>query len=436
MPKIIDVYGREILDSRGNPTIEVEILTESGGFGRAMVPSGASTGEHEALELRDNDKNRYLGKGVLKAVKNVNQVIAPKLIGVDVTDQRFIDELMINLDGTEKKEKLGANAMLGVSIASLKAGAGFLGMPLYRYIGGVSPKELPVPMLNILNGGEHADNSVDFQEYMIIPISAKSFKEAVRYAAEVFHTLKKVLQEKGYKTSVGDEGGFTPDSKNNYEPLDLILEATEKAGYEPGKDICIALDPASSEFYKNGKYVLESEGKELSSDKMVDYYVNLVDKYPIISIEDGLAEDDWTGWKKLTEKLGNKIQIVGDDLFVTNVKRLKKGIQKNIANSILIKVNQIGTISETLDTIQLARTNNYTTVISHRSGETEDPFIADMAVGLNLGQIKTGSLSRSERVSKYNQLLRIEDELEGYSKYSGFDNYYNIKEYKTGKCNG
>jgi len=436
MPTIIDVYGREILDSRGNPTIEVEILTESGGFGRAMVPSGASTGEHEALELRDNDKNRYLGKGVLKAVKNVNQVIAPKLIGVDVTDQRFIDELMINLDGTEKKEKLGANAMLGVSIASLKAGAGFLGMPLYRYIGGVSPKELPVPMLNILNGGEHADNSVDFQEYMIIPISAKSFKEAVRYAAEVFHTLKKVLQEKGYKTSVGDEGGFTPDSKNNYEPLDLILEATEKAGYEPGKDICIALDPASSEFYKNGKYVLESEGKELSSDKMVDYYVNLVDKYPIISIEDGLAEDDWTGWKKLTEKLGNKIQIVGDDLFVTNVKRLKKGIQKNIANSILIKVNQIGTISETLDTIQLARTNNYTTVISHRSGETEDPFIADMAVGLNLGQIKTGSLSRSERVSKYNQLLRIEDELEGYSKYSGFDNYYNIKEYKTGKCNG
>lgn len=436
MPTIIDVYGREILDSRGNPTVEVEILTESGGFGRAMVPSGASTGEHEALELRDNDKNRYLGKGVLKAVKNVNQVIAPKLIGIDVTDQRFIDELMINLDGTENKEKLGANAILGVSIAALKAGASFLGMPLYRYIGGVSPKELPVPMLNILNGGEHADNSVDFQEYMVIPISAKSFKEAVRYAAEVFHTLKKVLQKKGYKTSVGDEGGFTPDSKNNYEPLDLILEATEKAGYEPGKDICIALDPASSEFYKNGKYILESEGKKLSSEEMVDYYVNLVEKYPIISIEDGLAEDDWSGWKILTEKLGDKIQIVGDDLFVTNVKRLKKGIQKNIANSILIKVNQIGTISETLDTIQLARTNNYTTVISHRSGETEDSFIADMAVGLNLGQIKTGSLSRSERVSKYNQLMRIEDELEGYSKYSGFDNYYNIKEYKTGKSNG
>ncbi len=436
MPTIIDVYGREILDSRGNPTVEVEILTESGGFGRAMVPSGASTGEHEALELRDNDKNRYLGKGVLKAVKNVNRVIAPKLIGIDVTDQRFIDELMINLDGTENKEKLGANAMLGVSIAALKAGASFLGMPLYRYIGGVSPKELPVPMLNILNGGEHADNSVDFQEYMVIPISAKSFKEAVRYAAEVFHTLKKVLQKKGYKTSVGDEGGFTPNSKNNYEPLDLILEATEKAGYEPGKDICIALDPASSEFYKNDKYILESEGKKLSSEEMVDYYVNLVEKYPIISIEDGLAEDDWTGWKILTEKLGDKIQIVGDDLFVTSVKRLKKGIQKNIANSILIKVNQIGTISETLDTIQLARTNNYTTVISHRSGETEDSFIADMAVGLNLGQIKTGSLSRSERVSKYNQLLRIEDELEGYSKYSGFDNYYNIKEYKTGKTNG
>jgi len=436
MPTIIDVYGREILDSRGNPTVEVEILTESGGFGRAMVPSGASTGEHEALELRDNDKNRYLGKGVLKAVKNVNRVIAPKLIGIDVTDQRFIDELMINLDGTENKEKLGANAMLGVSIAALKAGASFLGMPLYRYIGGVSPKGLPVPMLNILNGGEHADNSVDFQEYMVIPISAKSFKEAVRYAAEVFHTLKKVLQKKGYKTSVGDEGGFTPNSKNNYEPLDLILEATEKAGYEPGKDICIALDPASSEFYKNDKYILESEGKKLSSEEMVDYYVNLVEKYPIISIEDGLAEDDWTGWKILTEKLGDKIQIVGDDLFVTSVKRLKKGIQKNIANSILIKVNQIGTISETLDTIQLARTNNYTTVISHRSGETEDSFIADMAVGLNLGQIKTGSLSRSERVSKYNQLLRIEDELEGYSKYSGFDNYYNIKEYKTGKTNG
>ncbi len=427
MPNILDLYAREVLDSRGNPTVEVEVVTESGAYSRAIVPSGASTGEHEALELRDKDKNRYMGKGVLKAIDNVNEIIAPEIIGIDVTEQRLIDEIMIDLDGTEKKENLGANAILGVSMAVMKAGANFLGMPLYRYIGGITPHELPTPMMNVLNGGEHADNSVDFQEYMIVPNKAKSFSKALQMATEVFHNLKKVMQDKGYHTSVGDEGGFTPNSDNNREPLDILIEAVEKAGYVPGEEIFLALDVASSEFYEDGKYNLKGENKKLSSQKLIDYYENLISDYPIISIEDGLAEDDWDGWKKMTSRLKNKIQLVGDDLFVTNVDRLKKGVEQDIANSILIKVNQIGTISETLDTIELAKRNNYTTVISHRSGETEDTTIADMSFGLNLGQIKTGSLSRSERVAKYNQLLRIEDQLEGIAAYKGIKSMYNIQ---------
>jgi len=427
MPNILDLYAREVLDSRGNPTVEVEIITESGAYGRAIVPSGASTGEHEALELRDNDKNRYMGKGVLKAIDNVNEIIAPEIIGIDVTEQRLIDEIMIDLDGTEKKENLGANAILGVSMAVMKAGANFLGLPLYRYIGGITPHELPTPMMNVLNGGEHADNSVDFQEYMIVPNKAKSFSKALQMATEVFHNLKKVMQDKGYHTSVGDEGGFTPNSENNKEPLDILMEAIKRAGYVPGEEIFIALDVASSEFYEDGMYNLKGENKKLTSKKLIDYYEELISDYPIISIEDGLAEDDWEGWKKITSRLKDKVQLVGDDLFVTNVERLKKGIEENIANSILIKVNQIGTISETLDTIELAKRNNYTTVISHRSGETEDTTIADMSFGLNLGQIKTGSLSRSERVAKYNQLLRIEDQLEGIAVYKGIKSMYNLQ---------
>lgn len=419
MPEIIEIYAREVLDSRGNPTVEVEVITESGAYGRAIVPSGASTGEHEALEMRDGDKTRFGGKGVLNAVQNVNDIIAPEILGLDVTEQRLIDTIMLDLDGTENKSKLGANAMLGVSMAVMRAGADFLGLPLYRYIGGIGPYYLPVPMMNVLNGGKHADNNVDMQEFMIVPAGAPTFREAIRYAAETFHALKKVLEEKGYVTSVGDEGGFAPNLKNNREPLELIVKAIEKAGYKPGEDIFIAMDPASSEFYEDGKYNLKSENKKLSAAEMVDYYADLVANFPIVSIEDGLAEDDWEGWKILTDKLGKKIELVGDDIFVTNVKRLQRGIEESVANSILIKVNQIGTISETLDTIELAKTNGYKTVISHRSGETEDTTIADLAVGLNLRQIKTGSLCRSERIAKYNQLMRIEEELEGISKFVG-----------------
>ncbi len=419
MAEILDIIAREILDSRGNPTVEVDVYTESGAFGRAIVPSGASTGEHEALEMRDGDKKRYLGKGVEKAVANVNDIIAPELIGIDTTDQRLIDRIMLELDGTENKSKLGANAMLGVSMAAMRAGADFMGMPLYRYIGGIGSKLLPVPMMNIFNGGQHAPNNVDLQEYMIVPAGAASIKEAVRYGAETFHHFKDILNKNGYATTVGDEGGFAPDLNNNREPLEYIVKAIEAAGYVPGKDIYIAMDPASSEFYRDGKYHLDGDGLVLDSKEMVDYYEKLADEFPIISIEDGLAEDDWEGWKLMTEKLGGRMQLVGDDLFVTNVKRLAMGLEKECANSILIKVNQIGTITDTLKTIDLAKNSGYTTVVSHRSGETEDVTIADLAVGLNCGQIKTGSLCRSERIAKYNQLVRIEEELEGISVYGG-----------------
>ncbi|HOO60392.1 MAG TPA: phosphopyruvate hydratase, partial [Candidatus Mcinerneyibacteriales bacterium] len=395
MPEIIEIIAREVLDSRGNPTIEVEVYTESGAFGRAMVPSGASTGEHEALELRDGDKKRYLGKGVEKAVANVNEVIAPELIGVDTTEQRLIDTLLLDLDGTENKSVLGANAMLGVSMAAMKAGADFLGLPLYRYIGGIGAKVLPVPMMNIFNGGKHAANNVDMQEFMIVPVGAPTIKEAVRYGAEVFHAFKKILTEKGYSTSVGDEGGFAPNLSNNREPLEYMMKAVEKAGYRPGEEIYFAIDPASSEFFKEGLYHLAGDGKKLNSGEMVDYYEKLVKDFPVISIEDGLAEDDWEGWEELTRRLGSRIQLVGDDIFVTNVKRLQRGIESKCGNSILIKVNQIGTISETLDTIEMAKTHGYTCVVSHRSGETEDTTIADLTVGLNCGQIKTGSLCRT-----------------------------------------
>jgi len=427
MSEIYAIYGREILDSRGNPTVEVDVYLENGIRGRAAVPSGASTGEHEAVELRDGDTTRYLGRGVLKAVENVNQIIAPKLIGMEVSDQADIDNTMLALDGTPNKQKLGANAILGVSLACARAAAEEQGMPLYRYIGGSNAKLLPVPMSNILNGGQHADNTVDLQEFMIMPLGAKTFKEALQMNAEVFHTLKKYLQKQGYATGVGDEGGFAPNLKSNEEALQIIVKAIELADYRPGIDISIALDPAASEFYKNGKYHLTAENVALSSEEMVDYYVNLVDKYPIISIEDGLAEDDWKGFKLMKEKLGDKIQIMGDDLFVTNVERLKIGIDENAANSILIKLNQIGTLTETLDTIELAKTNNYTTVISHRSGETSDTIIADLAVAVNSGQIKTGSICRSERIAKYNQLLRIEEELGESAKFIGRDVFYNLK---------
>ena len=421
MTEILDVLGREILDSRGNPTVEVEVLLESGEVGTAAVPSGASTGEHEAVELRDGDKLRYGGKGVLKAVQNVNDIIAEEIIGFDATDQVAIDRLMIALDGTENKGKLGANAMLGVSLAVAKAAAGALGLPLFQYLGGVNAKVLPVPMMNILNGGKHADNNVDLQEFMIMPVKAPSFREALRMGTEVFHSLKKVLGSKGYNTAVGDEGGFAPDLKSNEEAVEVILEAITKAGYKPGKEIFLALDPASSEFFdtKRKVYMLKSEKKELSPEKMADYYANWVKKYPIISIEDGHAENDWDGWKYMTEKLGKKIQLVGDDLFVTNTKRLSMGIEKNIANSILIKLNQIGTVTETLDCIEMAHKAGYTTVISHRSGETEDSTIADVVVAVNAGQIKTGSASRSDRIAKYNQLLRIEEMLGEDGQYYG-----------------
>ncbi|MGI6781838.1 MAG: phosphopyruvate hydratase [Acholeplasmataceae bacterium] len=429
MPFITDVYAREVLDSRGNPTVEVEVTTESGAFGRALVPSGASTGEHEAVELRDGDKKRYLGKGVLKAVENVNEIISFEVLGANVLDQVAIDEILIDLDGTPNKAKLGANAILAVSMAVAKAAADYLGIDLYHYIGGFNAKTLPVPMFNILNGGSHADNSVDFQEFMIMPVSAETFAEALRHGAEVYHSLKKVLMERGLNTGGGDEGGFAPNLGSNEEALQVILEAIKRAGYEPGKDIYLAMDVAASEFYnkKTKKYELASEGRQLTSAEMVDFYEDLCNRYPIISIEDGLEEDDWAGWKLLTDRLGKKIQLVGDDLFVTNTERLARGIKEGIANSILIKLNQIGTLTETLDAIEMAKRAGYTAVISHRSGETEDTTIADLAVALNAGQIKTGSTSRTDRIAKYNQLMRIEDNLGFTAIYPGLDTFYNIK---------
>ena len=428
MSQITDVYAREILDSRGNPTLEVEVFLESGVMGRAAVPSGASTGEREALELRDGDKSRYLGKGVQKAVDHVNNKIADEIIGMEVTDQVGIDQRMLELDGTEYKSNLGANAILGVSLAVAKAAAEDVGLPLYQYIGGTNAKELPLPMMNIINGGAHADNNVDIQEFMIMPAGGKTFAEALRMGAEIFHALKGVLKAKGYNTAVGDEGGFAPNLKYNEEALEVIVEAIVKAGYKPGEEVLLALDVASSELFKDGKYVLENEPKpEKTADELIDFYENLVNKYPIISIEDGMAENDWDGWKKMTDRLGKRIQIVGDDLFVTNPKILKEGIDKGIANSILIKLNQIGTLTETLDAIEMAKRAGYTTVISHRSGETEDTTLADLSVAVNAGQIKTGSLCRTDRVCKYNQLLRIEDELGSTAQFRGAEVFYNVK---------
>ena len=419
MAKIKQIHAREILDSRGNPTVEVDICLVGGAFGRAAVPSGASTGSREAVELRDDDKKRFLGKGVLKAVDNVNKIIAPKLIGQDAAKQEKIDQAMIKLDGTENKGCLGANAILGVSIAVAKASANNADMPIYRYLGGKNAVRLPIPFFNILNGGKHADNNVDIQEFMIAPIGAPSFREALRYAAEVYHTLKGILKSKGLSTSVGDEGGFAPNLSRNEEAIEVIIAAIEKAGYKAGKDIAIVLDPAASEFYQDGKYLLKADGKNLTSEEMVGYYAGIVEKYPIISIEDGLAENDWSGWKVLTQKLGDKIQIVGDDIFVTNQKIVAEGIKQGIANSVLIKLNQIGTITETLETISLAKKAGYTCMFSHRSGETEDSFLADITVATNAGQLKTGAPARSERLAKYNQLLRIEEELGAKAVFSG-----------------
>ncbi|WP_407390914.1 phosphopyruvate hydratase [Carnobacterium jeotgali] len=430
MPFITDILAREVLDSRGNPTIEVEVYTESGAFGRGMVPSGASTGEHEAIELRDGDKSRYLGKGVLKAVENVNNVISEALIGFDVRDQMAIDKTMIELDGTPNKSKLGANAILGVSIAVARAAADYLDVPLYQYLGGFNTKVLPTPMMNIINGGSHADNSIDFQEFMIMPVGAPSFKEALRMGAEVFHALAGILKAKGLATSVGDEGGFAPNLSSNEEGFEVIIEAIEKAGYKPGEDVMLAMDAASSEFYNSekGVYDLADSGEgEKTAEEMIEIYKNLVEKYPIISIEDGLDENDWEGTKKLTEVLGDKVQIVGDDLFVTNTEKLSKAIEMGVANSILIKVNQIGSLTETFDAIEMAKKAGYTAVISHRSGETEDSTIADISVATNAGQIKTGSLSRTDRIAKYNQLLRIEDQLGDLAVYEGKKAFYNLK---------
>ena len=417
MSYISEVFARQILDSRGNPTVEVDVLTDEGALGRAAVPSGASTGVHEAVELRDGDKKNYLGKGVLKAVKNVNDIIAPVLIGNDVADQTGIDEVMIQLDGTANKSKLGANAILAVSMAVAKAAAEEAGLPLFRYIGGTNAKVLPIPMMNILNGGAHADNKIDFQEFMVMPAGASSFGEGLRWGVEIFHALKSVLKKKGYSTNVGDEGGFAPDIQSNEEAIDTVLTAIKAAGYKAGSEVFVAMDPAVSEMYDSNKKLYhfhKSDGKKLSSEKMVDFWAGWVKDYPIISIEDGMAEDDWKGWKLLTEKLGSKIQLVGDDLFVTNVNRLKQGIEKGVANALLVKVNQIGTITETINAVMLAQHNGYNTVMSHRSGETEDTTIADLAVALNCGQIKTGSASRTDRMAKYNQLLRIEEQL-GFS---------------------
>ncbi len=424
------IEAREILDSRGNPTVEVDVILEDGSMGRAAVPSGASTGVHEAVELRDGDKNRFMGKGVLNAVDNVNNIIAAELIGLDSLDQVDIDRTMIELDGTENKSKLGANAILGVSMAVARAAADHLGIPLFKYLGSYHTSTLPVPMANILNGGSHADNSVDFQEFMVMPTGAASIREAVRMVAEIFHNLKNILKAKGYNTSVGDEGGFAPNLKSNEEACEVILEAIDAAGYKAGKDVFIALDPAASEFYDTDKkkYIFKkSDGRELSSEEMASYWDEWIDKYPIISLEDGMAEDDWEGWKIHTEKSGKKVQIVGDDLFVTNTTRLKKGIDMGIANSILIKVNQIGTLTETFEAVEMAKRAGYTAVVSHRSGETEDNFIADLVVALETGQIKTGSMSRSDRMAKYNQLMRIEDYLEGTATYPGMKTFYNLK---------
>lgn len=424
--EIVDVVARQVLDSRCFPTVEVEVHLEDGSFGRAMVPSGASTGIYEAVELRDGEKE-YQGKGVKKAVGYVNNEIAEAIIGLNVLDQVAIDKKLIELDGTKNKGKFGANAILGVSLAVAKAAAEALGLPLYQYVGGVNAKVLPVPMMNIINGGKHADNSVDLQEFMIMPVGAKSFSDALMSCAEVYHSLKSILKAKGYSTGVGDEGGFAPDLKSNEEAIEVIIEAIEKAGYEPGKDIFIALDPASSEFYEDGKYVLEHEGRTLTPEEMASFYEDWVNKYPIISIEDGMAEEDWKGWKIITEKLGHRIQLVGDDLFVTNTERLKTGIEKGVANSILIKLNQIGTLTETLNAIEMANRAGYTAVISHRSGETEDTTIADLVVAMNAGQIKTGAPARSERVAKYNQLIRIEEELEDIAEFRGKDAFFNIR---------
>ncbi len=425
--EIAGIFAREILDSRGNPTIEVETVLDCGMIGRASIPSGASTGAFEAVELRDGDKKRYMGKGIQKAVENVDSIIAPELEGMDAIYQREIDKTMIDLDGTDNKSKLGANAILGVSLSVAKASAAALDIPLYIYLGGVNAHILPAPMMNILNGGKHADNSVDLQEFMIMPLGAPTFSEALRMSSEVYHSLKSVLGKDGLSTAVGDEGGFAPDLKSNEDAIKYIIKAIEKAGFKPGKDIYIAMDPASTEFYEKGKYNLKGEGKIYTSAEMVDYYKELVDKYPIISIEDGMAEEDWDGWKKLTEKIGSKIQVVGDDLFVTNTKRLNKGLEMGVANSILIKVNQIGTLSETLDAIEMAKTAGYTAVVSHRSGETEDTTISDIAVAVNAGQIKTGAPSRTDRVCKYNQLLRIEEDLGSEAEYPGMAAFYNLK---------
>jgi enolase len=429
MTTIVNIHAREILDSRGNPTVEVDVALECGVIGRAAVPSGASTGIYEALELRDGDADRYLGKGVLKAVENVNDVIMPKIVGMDARNQVDIDHAMIEMDGTQNKANLGANAMLGVSMAVAKAAATALELPLYRYIGGVNAKLMPVPMMNILNGGAHADNNVDLQEFMIMPVGADTFAEAIRMGAEVFHTLKSVLKSKGYNTAVGDEGGFAPNLGSNEEALELIIESIEKAKYEPGKDVFIALDPAASEFYDDKElvYVLSAEKKpKKSAQDMVKFYSKLVDKYPIISIEDGMAQTDWDGWKMLTDAIGNKVQLVGDDLFVTNTEKLRKGITDGVCNSILIKVNQIGTLTETLDAIEMAKKAKYTAVVSHRSGETEDTTIAHIVVGTNAGQIKTGSMSRTDRICKYNELMRIEEELGTVALYKGLEVFYNL----------
>ncbi|HQO77381.1 MAG TPA: phosphopyruvate hydratase [Thermodesulfobacteriota bacterium] len=428
MSEIIDITAREILDSRGNPTIEVDVILESGAFGRAQVPSGASTGEREALELRDEDASRYLGKGVTKAVDNVNQIIAPEILGCLALEQAYIDEKMIELDGTENKEKLGANAILGVSLGVAKAAADDLGIPLYRYLGGVNARVLPVPMMNILNGGAHADNNVDIQEFMILPVNAENFAQALRMGAEVFHNLKKVLKAKGYNTAVGDEGGFAPNLKSNTEAIELILEGITKAGYQPGKDIFLGIDAAASEFYRDGVYHLEAEAApQKTSEALVDFYSHWVDQYPVISIEDGMAEGDWKGWKLLTDRLGKNTQIVGDDLFVTNTKIIKRGIAEGITNSVLIKLNQIGSLTETLAAIEMTKKAGYTAVVSHRSGETEDTTIADLVVGCNTGQIKTGSTSRTDRVAKYNQLIRIEEELGETARYAGSEAFYNLR---------
>ena len=428
MTEIIDVYAREILDSRGNPTIETEVTLSSEITGRASVPSGASTGEHEMLELRDNDKERYLGKGVEKATENVTYKIGPEIIGMDCLFQKEIDQAMVRLDGTENRSSLGANAILSVSLACARAAAEATGLPLYRYIGGVSASDIPIPMTNILNGGQHADNNVDIQEFMIMPVGATDFKEGIRMCSEVFHHLKSVLKKKGYSTAVGDEGGFAPNLKSNEEALQLIMSAIEKSGYSAGSDIFIAIDSAASSFYRDGKYTLAAEKKPVkTSEELIAFYSDLVERYPIISIEDGLAEDDWEGWKMMTHKLGGDIQIVGDDIFVTNRERLEKGISLGVANSILIKLNQIGTLTETLETIETAKKAGYTTVISHRSGETEDTFMADLAVATNCGQIKSGSVSRSERLAKYNQLIRIEEELGDQSTYRGKNAFYSIR---------